>query len=187
MRLARADRVSAIVVPIPVPAPLEAIRQREVASARTGAPAHVTLLVPFVPAAELDEASLVRVATVAEAEPAFEVTFRRVRIWEPSDGAPEGVVWLEPEPSAPFVRLIEALGREFPDFPPYGGFHDTIIPHLTIAADDRRQLDSVAEAAARLLPFRRRVSRAIVIVQGRDGRWRTKRRVRLGGGSLVER
>jgi 2'-5' RNA ligase len=174
------DRRSAIVVPIPIPAAVEAVRRREVASARAGAPAHVTLLFPFVPAAELDDVWLTRVAAVIAAEPAFEVTFTSARIWEPGGGAPEGVAWLDPEPAAPFVRLTEALGRAFPDFRPYGGLHDTIVPHLTIASDDRSQLADARAAAASVLPFRRRVSRTILIVEGRDGRWRTRRRFPLG-------
>ena len=173
-------RRSAIIVPIRLPEPLETIRMREVASARAGAPAHVTLLFPFVPAAELRAEHLARVADVITSVPAFDVRLREVRRWDPGGGAPEGVIWLDPQPSAPFVALTEALGRAFPDYQPYGGLHDTIIPHLTIASDDRRQLASVQVAAARELPLRRRVSAAILIVEGADGRWRTRRRFALG-------
>jgi len=167
-------------VPIRIPAPLEAIRWREVASARAGAPAHVTLLFPFAPAADLDDDILARAAAVIAGEAAFDVHLRHARIWDAGGGAPEGVVWLDPEPSAPFVRLTEALGRAFPEFPLYGGLHDTIVPHLTIATDDRRQLRAVQAAAVRQLPFRRRVSWATLIVEGADGRWRTRRRFPLG-------
>jgi 2'-5' RNA ligase len=175
-------RRSAIIVPIPIPAPLEAIRLREVASGRAGAPAHVTLLFPFAPPTALDDTILARVAAVIAGEPAFDVDLRHARVWDAGGGAPEGVVWLDPEPAAAFVRLTEALGRAFPEFPLYGGLHDTIVPHLTIASDDRRRLRAVQAAAARELPFRRRVSRAILIVEGRDGRWRTRRQFKLGPG-----
>jgi len=173
-------RRSGIIVPIRVPPPLETIRMREVASARAGAPAHVTLLFPFVPAAELRADHLARLATVIASVPAFDVRLREVRRWDAGGGAPEGVIWLDPEPSAPFVALTEALARAFPDYQPYGGLHDSIIPHLTIASDDRRHLASVQVAAARELPLRRRVSAALLIVEGADGRWRTRRRFALG-------
>jgi 2'-5' RNA ligase len=175
-----AERRSGIIVPIRLPAELESIRLREVASARAAAPAHVTLLFPFVPARELRPEHIAGVAEVVASVPAFDVVLREVRRWDAGGGAPEGVIWLDPEPSEPFVELTKALGREFPDYQPYGGIHDTIIPHLTIASDDRRRLRAVQAEAARSLPFRRRVSAAILIVEGVDGRWRTRCRFPLG-------
>lgn len=172
-------RRSAIIAPVRIPGPLEALRLREVASGRAGAPAHVTLLFPFVPPELLDAAILARVAAAVAAEPAFDVEFREARVWQPGGGAPEGVVWLDPEPAAPFVELTGALARAFPDYPPYGGLHDAVIPHLTLASDDRRHLLSVQHTAARELPFRRRVSSVALIAEGADGRWRTRRRFRL--------
>ena len=41
--------------------------------------------------------------------------------------------YLEPEPSEPFVALTEALVQRFPEFPPFGGEHTSIVPHLTVA------------------------------------------------------
>ena len=43
------------------------------------------------------------------------------------------MVYLAPEPAAPFVALTEAVGAEFPGFPPYGGAFDEVVPHLTIS------------------------------------------------------
>ena len=179
-RLGGEGRRSGIIVPIWLPEPLEAIRMREVASARAGAPAHVTLLFPFVPVASLDAGQLALAAEVIAAVAAFDIVLREVRRWDPGGGAPEGVVWLDPEPSEPFVVLTRALARAFPGHPPYGGLHDTIIPHLTIASDDRRRLRAVKAEAVRSLPLRRRVSAAALIAEGADGRWRTRRRFRLG-------
>ncbi len=173
-------RRSGIIVPISLPSELDAIRMREVASARAGAPAHVTLLFPFVPVASLDAHHLALAADVVASVSAFDVRLGEVRRWDPGGGAPEGVVWLDPQPSAPFVRLTEALAGAFPDYLPYGGLHDTIVPHLTIASDDRRHLRLVQAEAARWLPLRRRVSAAVLITEGRDGRWRTRRRFPLG-------
>lgn len=174
------QRRTAIVVPIWLPPALEKIRLREVASARAGAPAHVTLLFPFVPVASLLGDDIDRAAAVVAAVPAFDVWLRRVQRWDPGGGAPEGVIWLEPEPCEPFIELTQSLGRAFPEYRPYGGIHDTIVPHLTIASDDRRRLLAVQAEAVRSLPLRRRVSRAVLIAEGPDGRWRTHRRLPLG-------
>jgi 2'-5' RNA ligase len=179
-RLGGQGRRSGIIVPVWLPEPLEAIRMREVASARAGAPAHVTLLFPFVPVASLEAGHLARVAEAIRSVAAFDVVLREARRWDAGGGAPEGVVWLYPEPSEPFVVLTRALAGAFPEYQPYGGLHDTIIPHLTIASDDRRRLRAVQAAAASSLPLRRRVSAATLIVEGVDGRWRTRRRFRLG-------
>lgn len=181
-RLGGPGRRSAIVVPIRLPGALETIRLREVASARAGAPAHVTLLFPFVPADELGVGHLADVARVVASVPAFDVRLRAARRWEPGEGAPEGLIWLDPEPAGPFITLTERLARAFPDHRPYGGLHDSIIPHLTIASDDRRRLGAVQEAATRELPLRRRVTAAILIVEAADGRWRTRRRFALAIG-----
>jgi 2'-5' RNA ligase len=173
-------RRSAIVVPIRLPAALRTIMLRESATARLGVPAHVTLLFPFVTAREIGPDVLAAVGRVIGDAPAFDVGFRAVRRFEPGGGAPNGVVWLAPEPAAPFLALIDRLWGAFPDYPPYGGAFDEVIPHLTLADDDAARMDSNHAEAARHLPFRRRVGIAALIVEGAAGRWRTLRRFPLG-------
>ncbi len=41
--------------------------------------------------------------------------------------------YLEPDVPAPFISLTQALSRVFPEYLPYGGVHDSIVPHLTVA------------------------------------------------------
>lgn len=182
-----AERESAIIVPIRLPAALAALRLRETFDGPLGVPGHVTLLYPFAPPASLDARLIARVATVISVAPAFEVRFRHVRRFEPDPGAREGVVWLEPEPSERFAALIGTLMREFPEYPPFGGMYDTVIPHATLASNERRHMDAVEAEARRWLPFRRRVGAAALIVEGADGRWRTRRRFPLEGGSRAGR
>ena len=175
-----AERESAIIVPIKLPAALAAIRQLETVDGPLGVPGHVTVLYPFAPPASIDEGVLAAVAAVVAAVPAFDAWFTEVRRFEPDAGSPEGVVWLAPEPEARFTALIAALTKAFPAFPPFGGRYDTVIPHATLAALDRRHAAAVEAAARRWLPFRRRVGAATLIVEGADGRWRTRRRFPLG-------
>jgi 2'-5' RNA ligase len=174
-------RKSAIVVPIRLPAALRAIMLRESATARLGVPAHVTLLFPFVSPPSISPDVRASVARVIGGAPAFDVAFRVVRRFEPGEGAPNGVVWLAPEPAAPFLALIDRTWKAFPDYPPYGGAFDEVIPHLTLADDDGMRMDLNEAEAGRHLPFRRRVTRAALIVEGADGRWRTRRRFPLRG------
>jgi 2'-5' RNA ligase len=173
---------SAIVVPVMLPEPLEAIRQEHVAIARLGVPAHVTLLFPFVPAASLQSSDVARAAAAIARTAAFEVELREARTFDPGP-TEEGAVWLAPEPPEPFIAMTEALVEAFPTYLPYGGIHDTVIPHLTLANLDV-DVPALVAAAGPELPVVRRVEWAIVLVEDDRGRWRTARRLRLRRGGV---
>jgi hypothetical protein len=170
---------SAIVVPIRLPAALGRLREREVEVARLGVPAHVSILSPFVPVATLDRRVSATVSEIVARTTAFDVTFSAVRRWETSELGP-GVVWLAPEPAAPFVALTRAIWAEFPEHPPYGREDDDLEAHLTLAIDDPSRFDAAEAEARQLLPFRRHVNTVALLVEGPDGRWRTRRRYSLG-------
>jgi len=118
-------------------------------------------------------------AAIVAAEPAFEVEFVAVRRW-PASALGPGVVWLEPDPAAPFVRLTREVWGGFPACPPYGRADDELEAHLTIAIDDPTRFDGAEDEAARFLPIRRATGSVSLPVQGSDGRYRTRRRFRLG-------
>jgi hypothetical protein len=170
---------SALVVPLRLPAGLARLREREVEVARLGVPAHVTILSPFVPAAALDRRVSAIVSEIVARTRAFDVAFTSVRRWPPSEIGP-GVVWLEPEPAEPFVALSRAIWSEFPEYPPYGREDDALEAHLTIAIDDPSHFDAVEAAARSFLPFRRQVNTVALLIEGPNGRYRTRRRYSLG-------
>jgi len=170
---------SALVVPFRLPVRLAAIRDREVEVARLGVPPHVTILSPFLDAADLDRGVLATIAAIAARVPAFDVGFEAVRRWPPSDLG-SGVVWLEPTPGEPFVALTRAIWAAFPSHPPYGREDDELEAHLTIAIDDPARFDGVEAEACWLVPFRRRAREVLLLVEGAEGRWRTRRRLPLG-------
>ena len=171
--MAATEPASAIVVRVPVPRALERSRRRWDWAAGVGVPAHVTVLFPFLPVGRLGAEVRGGLAAIAAAHEPFDVRFSRV-------GRFPGVVYLAPEPSGPFTRLTEAVVAGYPDFPPYGGAFDEVIPHLTIAESEVAPLDEVATAAGAILPLERRVWAIEVIVEGGDGRWRSHWRIRLG-------
>jgi hypothetical protein len=84
----------------------------------------VTILFPFLDAAELDEAA---VAELIAHFPAFDFELDRVERF------PDGATWLHPSPSLPFVDLIAAVWQRWPERPPYEGAFDEVIPHVTIS------------------------------------------------------
>ena len=169
---------TAIVVPITLPDALEAIRRDHVDNARLGVPAHVTLLFPFVPATTIDRKTIDEARELIATSRAFDVDFRRVTSFDPNP-TKEGVVWLAPEPAAPFIAVTEALAAAFPGYQPYGGHHDTVIPHLTLANVDL-DVPALIAAAQPELPFRRRVDAAALLVEDEAGRWRVAARFSLG-------
>jgi 2'-5' RNA ligase len=163
---------SAVVVRVSIPARLEYLRRRWDPAAAAGVPPHITILYPFVPPVGLDPRVRAALADVAAANRPFDVRFDHVARF-PS------VVYLVPDPPEPFIRLTEAVHRRFPDFQPYEGAFDDVIPHLTIADSSAAPLVSVAAETAAALPLTFRVSRLDVLVQGADDRWRSRWRLAL--------
>src|SRR4051812_14083016 len=164
---------SAVVVRVSVPARLERLRRRWDPAAAAGVPAHVTILYPFVPPAELDRGVRAALAEITGANRPFDVRFDRV-------GRFPTVVYLVPDPPEPFARLTEAVQARFPDLLLYEGAFDEVIPHLTIADSDDAALDAVAAEATHGLPVTFSVSRLDVLVEGADGRWRSRWRLPFG-------
>ncbi len=89
-----------------------------------GAPAHITVLFPFLAPEAIDETAI---GELVARHPRF--TFRLDSLEQFDAGA----VWLRPEPSAPFRALTSAVWARWPDHPPYEGAHRDVIPHLTIS------------------------------------------------------
>jgi hypothetical protein len=120
-----------------------------------GMPPHVTLLYPA-------PGDVVGIAETVWELSAFEVEFRRL------DRFP-GVLWLAPEPAAPFHDMTLALVGRYPEYPPYGGRFAHVIPHLTVA---QAELDAAAAAIADWLPLRARAESAVLLERVQTEHWR---------------
>jgi hypothetical protein len=166
---------SAVIVAIPIPAPLERIRRANVPLALSGVPPHVTVLFPFVPAADLRTADRRRLVAIAGVVPAFDVAFRSLERFDDA-------LYLEPDGNGPFRRLTVALAAAWPACPPSGDpaiAPDDVVPHLTLSIGEPEAFDGLAAVAVRSLPFVRQVSHLTVIVEDASGRWRTRWRIPL--------
>lgn len=135
-----------------------------------GAHSHVTVLFPFADATHLDGSLLDRVAHALTGVPAFPVRFTEVRRF------PDDVLYLAPEPADEFRALTTRLAREFPEYPPYRGQYDTVIPHLTVAHHPDAPVDDITAALAPALPFTTYARSVELWVEGGDDRWRTDAR-----------
>ena len=150
---------TALIVAIPEAEPaVGTLRLAHDWSAPLGVPAHVTVLFPFADSAEVDEQAI---AEVISAFSAFDFELDRVERFD------SGPVWLHPEPSAPFSALTEAVWRRFPDYPPYEGAYDELVPHLTISYEP---IDVHVE-----LPIPATAREVTLIEEAADGRWSVRR------------
>jgi 2'-5' RNA ligase len=146
-------------------------------SAAAGIPAHVTVLYPFKPPAEITSGTIQALSQSFVKFPPFDVRFAEWR------HLPR-VLYLAPVPDDPFRRLTEAVQERFPETPPYAGQFDDVIPHLTVAqSDDADELQQItrefARAARAVLPIHTTVTE-IVLLDNETGRWQIRHRFALG-------
>jgi 2'-5' RNA ligase len=139
--------------------------------ATTGIPAHITALFPFAPADAVDTALEAAVGEVVAGFAPFQ--FRLVDV-----GTFPKVLYLAPEPAEPFRELTHALWSRWPQFPPYGGVYDDVIPHLTVATG--RQPPDFIERLQHLLPLEARATEVWLLTQEPTSRWALHRRFPLG-------
>jgi hypothetical protein len=156
---------------------VERHRQRLDAAAVLGAPAHVTVLFPFVPADEVDATTLRRVAAVVGAVRGFRYVFARTAWFE------DRVLWLAPEDPAPFRELTERVWRAFPDHPPFEGAFADVVPHLTVGHEQPPALLRAAEDDVRSrLPVTGTAREVLLLAQQQPGgQWSVGGRFPLGG------
>ncbi len=169
---------TAFVIAVPEAEPLVAtLRSRFDPSAATGVPAHITVLHPFMPPAQATPEVLARAEDALRGHEPFHFQLARVERFA-------GVLYLAPQPAAPFVPLTEALVRAFPAFPPFGGVHERIMPHLTVAQGDEptlQQADAELHAALRTLGPVAALCHALCLLQNAGGGWREWHRLTLRG------
>lgn len=158
---------SGLVVPVPeAEAAVGPIREAWDRSAAVGVPAHITLLYPFFPPAEIDDGLVARVADALGGHPPFEFELRATARFP-------GVLYLVPHPAAPFTALTLALAAAFPAFPPYRGVHAEVVPHLTVADRPGAPVDRLEDDVAGSLPIAARAREVHLVACGDDGIWRT--------------
>ncbi len=129
----------------------------ELLPADDGSAAHITLLAPFMPADTIDGGVLSELADFFADVTAF--AFRLTSVAE----FPGGAAYLTPEPPDVFRRLTQGLHRLFPEFPPYGGAFDDVVPHLTVPLPDGEDASSLRTALRRRLPVESHATEARLV------------------------
>ncbi len=147
---------------------MHTLRQRFDPTARQGVPAHVTVLYPFM-SPELIDASVVSRIRMAIADScSFQFSLSSV-------GRFPDAAYLVPEPAIPFVRLTQSLVRTFPNYPPYGGRFDSVVPHLSVAqgassdvALAERELSEIMASGGPI----QSVCSSVRLIENASGEWR---------------
>jgi 2'-5' RNA ligase superfamily len=141
-------------------------------------PFSLTLLYPWVPAAEVTEADLERVRAYFGSRPPLE--FELVRVTE----FPGLVAYAEPQPDDELRATMRGLWALYPELPPYGrpGFEPS--PHATLTRYANPENATFGQAKARvepLLPVRCVVTEAILQEEYELDRMRVRETFTFGG------
>jgi hypothetical protein len=91
--------------------------------------AHITILAPFGKDHDPTPGELADVEEFFADEVPFDFRLTEVCTF------PDGTRYLAPDPAGRFSRLTHALHQLFPEYPPYEGRFDIVVPHLTIPDD----------------------------------------------------
>jgi 2'-5' RNA ligase len=159
-----AETALVVLVPAADPAVMRHRREHTVSGAE-GLGAHVTVLYPFIEAEHLNDAVLAALRDELSGMRRFRLTLARLGRFPPP-----AVLYAAPEPAQPFMELTQRIAERF-DLEPYGGEHEEIVPHLTIACgDDPTVLDRIEHLVAPLLPIATIVD-AVHVVERAAGRW----------------
>lgn len=150
-------------------------RQRFDPSARRNVPAHVTILYPFLPPDAVDAEVLDTLARIACSVPRFDYRLRDMRRFPVA-------LYLAPDPDGPFSALTDAVHRAFPDYPPFAGKFDVVVPHVTVAHGDEPQLCEIEVELRIALPPAGIAAHCaeLILIENGSGRWETLRTFALG-------
>ena len=160
--------ISAFAVKVPSAEPLVGdLRQRFDATTQLGVPAHITVLVPFMDPRHITPAVLDRAQHALNRVAAFSFSLGRVARFP-------ATAYLAPEPPGPFIAMTRALADVFPDFQPYGGEHQGVVPHLTVAHGNPSEADAAAAELQERLDASGGIKAdcaSVVLIENSTGRW----------------
>ncbi len=135
--------------------------------------AHITALGPFL--ADPSISDLARVAEIAAATAPVDAALQTLGQFG------DGIIYVCPEPQAPFLDLTARLVEAFPTCPPYAGAYPRVVPHLTLdLASDAVDLPSTRRLLGAAVPTRTRV-RELQLAWYESGDCRVLASWKLGG------
>ena len=141
---------------------------------------HITIRAPFKQLHELIEDDYHTLATLCASFSPFPFTLARLARF-----AESGVLYLEPEPSEPFMGLYQALYTRYPEPP---AKHPMVDFHLTIAHQQSSDLDRLEAEVYRsygaCLPIQA-VATELSLYEKREERWFKEASFPFGQGTVA--
>jgi len=182
-RVAEHGLRSAIIVPVAELAGIvDRWRERTCAyKPSAGIPPHITLLFPFVPVEEIDDALIAELSECLQRFASFAFEFRELRRFP-------ATLYLAPEPPEPFAAMTAALVARYRAYKPYGGEFETVVPHLTVAEGDSNLMDEVRTTIEPALPISADCLEAVLLEETERpaGHWIIRAHLPLRSGRLRE-
>ena len=164
-----------LVIPVPAAdALLAAVGARYPGTVREGVPAHLSLLYPFVAAAELDDRTISTVSDLLAGQAPMPVQFAECY-------RHDGFVALRPDTIDGLKELMSKTYLQWPDVVPYEGAYQDVEPHLTVAmhCSDETAVRIEQEVTAQL-PISAELREAWLVVF--EGKWALRGRFGFGAG-----
>ena len=144
------------------------LRSRFDPSVHLGVPAYITVLVPFMAPDQITENVLVQIQAALSQVPSFAFSLSQVRRFP-------ATAYLAPEPAEPFIALTEALVRTFPEYPPFRGEHESIVPHLTVANGNASEAEVAVTELRAVVQSKGPISSfcsSVSLLENSSGLWR---------------
>jgi len=139
--------IGVLLLPVPeVERLIDPLRCRLDPTRRQDMPAHVTVLVPYLSPQEVGPTERAMLTEIFAGTEPFDYVLETTRWFD------RRVLYLAPDPAEPFRRMTTAVTRCFPEWRPYEGAFEDVVPHVTVGEGGRwrkRRLQ-MAWAAARL-------------------------------------
>ena len=168
---------SALVVQVPAAEPVVGrLRELYDPAAGWGVPAHITVLYPFMPPAEINDKVLAELQELVGSFDGFDFSLDRV------DQFDTDVLFVRPNPADRFVALTAAVAAAWPQHQPYEGVHDEVVPHLTVAHTGKgASFDAIRARVRSELPIHTRAeSLDLMVGSYAPNSWHTKTTFDLG-------
>jgi hypothetical protein len=129
------EAYTALSVPVLEAMFLQPFRVQHISTPATTMPPHISVFGPFMAMESIDQNVLQALKEITDSFPWFRFTLRKTGRFPSIQ-----VLYLEPEPAAPFQTLHRAISARFPELVP--DFPDPIM-HLTLARVSDGELDHV--------------------------------------------
>lgn len=151
------------------------LRRKLDRSAAWSVPLHITVLYPFAAPDSMSEQFLARLGELLHSCEPFEFALGEIGWFE------ERVMYLAPTPRRPFVELTNRIAADFPEYRPYGGTYDEVVPHLSVGEGVRpARMRRAARRLERHLPITATATEVCLMAPDSSGRWAIERRFGLG-------